>query len=302
MRVTVQADEHAFDLDVQPSDSPDTVLRLVREAAVEHALPRRTSTVKQMLHFGGTQLRGHNALGGYDVRDGAQLELREPSLIEEERGPGDDARPVLPDGVVLAALEEIGANPVQQLTAQERQELDINGFVCIGQVLTDEQCDEMRRRLDAQLVLEGDTAGGEVHQQEGADRLSDLNNKPGLNHDGLFDVPLTHPKVLAAMRHVLGDWIALSSLNFRQALPGDGHQAFHTDWGPNPDATLEPPQFSVCNSLWMIDEFTETNGATRVLPGSHLTGRTGVIFCCFPAVCWLFPTDLGLCRSPRHAR
>ena len=69
----------------------------------------------------------------------------------------------------------------------------------------------------------------------------------------LSDIPLTHPKLLAAMRHVLGDKIALSSLNFRQALPGSGHQSFHTDWGPNPDALNEPPEFSVCNSLWMLE-------------------------------------------------
>jgi hypothetical protein len=197
-----------------------------------------------------------------------------PRPLEDERGPGDDERPVLPDSFVLEALEQVGCSPETQLSPEERRHLDDEGWLCLGKVLTGAQCDEMRLRLDTQLALEGETAGTEVHQQEGSQRLSNLNNKPGLNHDGLFDIPLTHPRVLAAMRHVLGDCIAISSLNFRQALPGDGHQAFHTDWGENPDALLEPPQFSVCNSLWMIDEFTEENGSTRVLPRSHLTGAT----------------------------
>jgi ectoine hydroxylase-related dioxygenase (phytanoyl-CoA dioxygenase family) len=27
--------------------------------------------------------------------------------------------------------------------------------------------------------------------------------------------------------------------------------------------------YSVCNSVWMLDDFTEDNGALRVVPGSH---------------------------------
>ena len=183
--------------------------------------------------------------------------------LEEERGPQDDARPVLPDAAVLSAFAELDAetDPASLLTAEERHQLDTMGYLCLGQLLSEGQVDEMSRRLDAQLVAEGDGAGTEVHTEEGAQRMSNLNNKPELNHDGLFDIPLTHPRLLAAMRHVLGEKIALSSLNFRQALPGSGHQSFHTDWGPNPDALNDPPEFSVCNSLWMLDDFTEVNGS-----------------------------------------
>ena len=31
--------------------------------------------------------------------------------------------------------------------------------------------------------------------------------------------------------------------------------------------------YSVCNSVWMLDDFTEHNGALRVVPGSHRWGR-----------------------------
>jgi ectoine hydroxylase-related dioxygenase (phytanoyl-CoA dioxygenase family) len=30
----------------------------------------------------------------------------------------------------------------------------------------------------------------------------------------------------------------------------------------------------VCNSIWLLDDFTQDNGATRVVPGSHLSGKS----------------------------
>jgi len=57
-------------------------------------------------------------------------------------------------------------------------------------------------------------------------------------------------------------------LNARFALPGMGLQSLHADWG-----RLETPgDFQVCNSIWLLDGFTEDNGATRVVPGSHRWG------------------------------
>jgi ectoine hydroxylase-related dioxygenase (phytanoyl-CoA dioxygenase family) len=74
---------------------------------------------------------------------------------------------------------------------------------------------------------------------------------------------------LAAINQVLKGYFRLSSLNARAALPGEGLQRLHVDWR----GAVEPGDFYVCNSIWLLDDFTLENGATRVVPGSHRFGK-----------------------------
>jgi hypothetical protein len=48
-------------------------------------------------------------------------------------------------------------------------------------------------------------------------------------------------------------------MNTRGAAPGGGAQGLHTDWGENPGAMCSPPQYQVCISVWMLDDFTAEN-------------------------------------------
>ena len=160
---------------------------------------------------------------------------------------------------MAAALAELGVTG-DLLDAETKERLDRNGFAPLPGILSAAQVDAFNSRLAELTREEGDLAGLEVHQEAGTDRLADLVNK-----DPMFEVCFTHPLVLAAMAHVLGEF-KLSSLNSRAALPGQGLQGLHADWGRR-----EPGEgFSVCNSIWLLDDFTAENGATRVVPGSHL--------------------------------
>ena len=160
---------------------------------------------------------------------------------------------------IADALTELGATP-DLLTNEEIKLLDRDGFLPIPDVLNAGQIAEINQRLTELLREEGDQAGLEAHREEGTDRLSDLVNK-----GEVFDLFYTHPKVLAAISRVLGGDLKLSSLNARAALPGKGLQSLHADWG----RLNEPGDFQVCNSIWLLDDFTAVNGATRVVPGSH---------------------------------
>jgi ectoine hydroxylase-related dioxygenase (phytanoyl-CoA dioxygenase family) len=160
----------------------------------------------------------------------------------------------------LAALGVTG----QTLTQAEKDKLDRDGFLPLPDVLSAQQIARITERIDELIALEGDDAGKEVHQEAGTIRLSDLVNK-----DALFEVCFTHPRVLAAISHVLSGDLKLSSLNFRAALPGSGLQGLHADWG----GAVAPNDYYVCNSIWLLDDFTKSNGATRIVPGSQRSGK-----------------------------
>jgi ectoine hydroxylase-related dioxygenase (phytanoyl-CoA dioxygenase family) len=158
---------------------------------------------------------------------------------------------------MATALAELGVTE-QTLDPAARERLDRDGYAPLPGILSDGQLAAIRARLAELTAAEGDAAGREVHQEAGTDRLADLVNK-----DPVFDVCFTDPRVLACVAHVLGDF-KLSSLNSRAALPGRGLQALHAEGGP---VGLGP--YQVCNSIWLLDDFTADNGATRVVPGSH---------------------------------
>lgn len=161
------------------------------------------------------------------------------------------------------ALVDLGVRD-DTLNTEEKDFLDRNGFVPLPNVFTRELAEQMAARLDELVMLEGVHAGTEVHKEAGTDRLSNLINK-----DPIFDICFTQPRVLAAIHHVLTREFKLSSLNSRAALPGQGLQALHADWG----GPVDPGDYYVCNSIWLLDDFTEENGATRVVPGSHRSGQ-----------------------------
>jgi hypothetical protein len=158
------------------------------------------------------------------------------------------------------------------LTAAEKDFLDNQGYLNLGQLLSANEVEKINKRISSLLYAEGDKAGSELlgspyirHPKEaGADRLADLVNK-----GEVFDIFYTHPRVLAAMAHVLGQSLKLSSLNYRAAKPGMGSQKLHVDW----HEAVAPGEYKVCNSIWLLDDFSKENGATRIVPGTHLSGQ-----------------------------
>jgi ectoine hydroxylase-related dioxygenase (phytanoyl-CoA dioxygenase family) len=68
------------------------------------------------------------------------------------------------------------------------------------------------------------------------------------------------------VRHVLGPDVTIFSFSGNAIGPGAPGGGAHTDQIYMPADTPWPV---VCNVIYMLDDFTEDNGATLVVPGSH---------------------------------
>jgi ectoine hydroxylase-related dioxygenase (phytanoyl-CoA dioxygenase family) len=151
------------------------------------------------------------------------------------------------------------------LSASAKQQLEEQGYLVLPDFLTPDQVAQFNARVEELFAEEGDQAGGEFKTEPGARRLANMVDK-----GELFEKVIETPEVLEGIEVVLGPDFKLSSLNVRSANPHNGTaQPLHVDSGALPDELGN----SVCNSVWMLDEFTEFNGALRIVPGSHLWGR-----------------------------
>ena len=146
-----------------------------------------------------------------------------------------------------------------------RRELDERGFVRLDGLMAPERRQRLQGAIQALFDAEGEDAGGEFKQEPGARRLANLVDK-----GDAFVECIIEPAVLEYVGHVLGRHFKLSSLNARSANPRNGEaQPLHVDAGALPDDR----GFWVCNTVWMLDDFTPENGALRAVPGSHRFGQ-----------------------------
>jgi ectoine hydroxylase-related dioxygenase (phytanoyl-CoA dioxygenase family) len=88
-----------------------------------------------------------------------------------------------------------------------------------------------------------------------------------LNDADLWQDIAVHPWVLQVVPHVIGDDFLLSTMTTMIIGDGEPQQPIHADDGvyafprPHPNLSL--------NTIWAMTDFTDQNGATRVVPGSN---------------------------------
>lgn len=89
----------------------------------------------------------------------------------------------------------------------------------------------------------------------------------------LFLKLMEDPRVLALAGSVLGIDCILSDLSGIILGPHTGGQSWHVD-APLQQLPEPLPEFAITTqNVWMIDDFTHENGATRIVPGSHKRRR-----------------------------
>ncbi|MDG2071848.1 MAG: phytanoyl-CoA dioxygenase family protein [Pseudomonadales bacterium] len=184
--------------------------------------------------------------------------------------------------------------PTQNLQVA-KDNMDEFGYCMLADVLSAAEVSALRSRLFEQVKAE-EQLGETLVNPIGKQLVKFLVNKGKVFRDLLFQADFR-----AVVDHVLGPEYLLSSINAHIAHPG-GTTEFHRDqfWMPTPANKNKQPLIRagainrkehkghhvigndnplmispavVCNSMWMLDDFTEGNGATILVPGSHLSGR-----------------------------
>ncbi|MCA1298560.1 phytanoyl-CoA dioxygenase family protein [Stappia indica] len=133
------------------------------------------------------------------------------------------------------------------------------GFCVIEGALTPDTIAVLKAEIDA--VAARERAEETCWYSHGNQRIFMLANKG----KAFLDL-IEHPLALALARAVLDPDCLLSSITANIANPGNTSQHLHADQGYIP---LPWPRAEVVNFIWVVDPFTERNGATRIIPGSH---------------------------------
>ena len=92
-----------------------------------------------------------------------------------------------------------------------------------------------------------------------------------LVHGACFEQIPVHPNVLPIVEGVLDRGCLISSLSSISIDPGETAQPIHADDQLIP--LTKPHVPTVCNTMWALTDFTEANGATRIIPGTHLSAE-----------------------------
>ncbi|MDA1192790.1 MAG: phytanoyl-CoA dioxygenase family protein, partial [Candidatus Poribacteria bacterium] len=136
------------------------------------------------------------------------------------------------------------------------KELRTQGYTVLYDLFGGERLEALRDALDT-------VYRDEAHIPRQTAEKGCLRGYNLVRRDARFREALQEPAVVELVDAILGDNCILHSFESRSALPGGGQQSLHRDM-----PYVENTPLSI-NCVWMLDDFTKENGATRIRPGSH---------------------------------
>lgn len=146
-------------------------------------------------------------------------------------------------------------------TPEIRQDFDTlmrEGYVIIENLISRETCAEIKEEGLALL----DHTGRNPFEGHHTQRVYNV-----LSKTRMTDQLAVHPRILGLMDRLFEPGFLLSQSQIINILPGEAPQGLHHD-----DAFYRlprPRQPLGAATIWAIDDFTEDNGATVIVPGSH---------------------------------
>ena len=147
------------------------------------------------------------------------------------------------------------------------KEIDEIGYTVLEDVIEPDLLDALTDDLDRLEEQLGAVPATNSFEGTKTVRIYNL-----LAHGPDFTRIPVHPAILPVVERVLDPGLLISSLSSIAIGPGETAQPVHADDQVIP--LPKPHPATVCNTMWALTDFTEANGATRVVPGSHLADRS----------------------------
>ncbi|MDO8434741.1 MAG: phytanoyl-CoA dioxygenase family protein [Candidatus Binatus sp.] len=149
-------------------------------------------------------------------------------------------------------------NDIDRIVAEVEQ----NGIAVVANFIPADLLRRIHGEVDRLNRLERQHGVAFLESEGANQRVFNLVNK-----GEVFEEIVQHPDVMAVMGKLLGGDFILSGFSSNTTGPGGEEMMLHSDSGyvppPHPEYLLS------ANAVWMIDDFTEENGGTRYVPGSH---------------------------------
>jgi ectoine hydroxylase-related dioxygenase (phytanoyl-CoA dioxygenase family) len=144
-----------------------------------------------------------------------------------------------------------------------REDLETFGYALVEGALSPDELKAIRDRIVEQAA--GEVDAGVATRGEATQTVWALLNKGRVFHDILL-----HPLIETIVPEVLGEHFILAGSVSQIAMPGNTSSTMHIDQACVLPAVQHFPM--ALNILWFLDDVSEANGGTRVMPGSHKGG------------------------------
>lgn len=155
---------------------------------------------------------------------------------------------------------------------QALRDVEQHGLAILPGVLAGEKLKRVRDAL--YHAAESDYSRGRAQKLDYIDNPNDTTNRRVANilsRDPLFEDLASHPVAVQVVKELLGWPALLNNMSANILGPGGGESVLHADQMAVPEPWPAQPQG--VNIFWCIDDFTDANGGTRVVPGSHKLNR-----------------------------
>jgi ectoine hydroxylase-related dioxygenase (phytanoyl-CoA dioxygenase family) len=156
--------------------------------------------------------------------------------------------------------------------------LQMNGFCILGGIIPQDKVGTIRESVvDAQARYDAESAAKVAEIRARGHRIGYKgvgNLDQVINETQCFAPYLADGRILDLAEAIFGPFVRISSTACVINRPGNDRGYWHADWpynqtnashirAPYPDTLIH------LSTIWMLSEFTEANGGTFLLPGSH---------------------------------